>query len=125
MRALTPSFHECFPHIWRILSHVGLSLTLGSIRRAIAAAAKAAKESVPCYTFGGSVGRNFRYSDGSEASRNLQLSHEVIRINEQFLQELREVCAERASISLMEHTMPLARTTYILMRWRVALPQFV
>ena len=79
---------------------------------------------MPCYTFGGLWGETFDIRTARKLAAVCNLSHEVIRINDQFLQDFGKY-ARKASTSLMGHTMRLAPTTYISMRWHVALPQFV
>ena len=66
---------------------VALSLTAGLDTRVLLADARQQERSLPCYTFGGLWGETFDIRAARRLTGVCNLPHEVIRINERFLQD--------------------------------------
>ncbi len=80
-------------------AQVGLSLTSGLDTRLILAADVDKQRSLPCYTFGGLWGETFDVRRARELAAISNQSHEVIRINEKFLQEFASYARKSVYIS--------------------------
>lgn len=76
-----------FPAYMEGPQQVGLSLTAGLDTRMLLADARQQERSLPCYTFGGLWGETFDIRAARKLAGICNQSHEVIRINERFLQE--------------------------------------
>jgi asparagine synthase (glutamine-hydrolysing) len=76
-----------FPAYFEETQRVGLSLTAGLDTRVILAASKEQELTLPCYTFGGPSGETFDIRTARKLAEACNQHHEVIRINERFLQE--------------------------------------
>lgn len=88
-----------FPAYMEDTQHVALSLTAGLDTRAILAASRGQERSLPCYTFGGLWGETFDIRAARKLAGICDLPHEIIRINEPFLQEFASYARKSVYIS--------------------------
>lgn len=76
-----------FPSYMEGTQPVALSLTAGLDTRVILASAKEQHMALPCYTFGGTWGEIFDIRVARKLATICNQPHEVVTLNEQFLQE--------------------------------------
>jgi asparagine synthase (glutamine-hydrolysing) len=88
-----------FPAYMEDAQQVALSLTAGLDTRALLADARQQGRSLPCYTFGGLWGETFDIRAARRLAGVCNLTHEVIRINERFLQEFASYAQKSVYIS--------------------------
>jgi asparagine synthase (glutamine-hydrolysing) len=81
------TFSRILPAYMGGSQQVALSLTAGLDTRALLADTRQQQLSLPCYTFGGLWGETFDIRAARKLAGLSNLTHEVIRINERFLQE--------------------------------------
>lgn len=92
MARITPSYMEGS-------EKVGLSLTAGLDTRVILAGASAAAKPMPCYTFGGLWGETYDIRTARMLAQRCNDSHEVIKINEQFLRDFSQYARQSVYLS--------------------------
>ena|SRR5215469_3807839 len=78
---------------------VALSLTAGLDTRVILAAAREQRKVLPCYTFGGAWGELFDIRVARKLAAVCNQPHEVVTLNDQFLQEFPKYAQESVYIS--------------------------
>ena len=98
-RAFEDTVSRVFPLYMKEEEDVGLSLTAGLDTRAILAVANKSDRRLPCYTFGGLWGETFDISTARKLADISHLSHEAIKIDENFLREFPDYAAKSIIIS--------------------------
>lgn len=88
-----------FPSYMEGRSQVAFSLTAGLDTRVILASAGDKQRFFPCYTFGGLWGETFDIQAARKLATICNQSHEVIRINEQFLKDFPSYAQKSVYIS--------------------------
>lgn len=86
-REFEATVSRIFPAYFGEGQDVALSLTSGLDTRVILTSATEQKRPLPCYTFGGNWGETFDIQIARKLAEISGQTHEVIRINERFLQE--------------------------------------
>src|SRR6266446_33711 len=88
-----------FPAYMRGPLRIALSLTAGLDSRVILASADRMKRPLPCYTFGGIWGETFDIRTARKLATICGQSHEVIRINQEFLNQFPQFASRSIYIS--------------------------
>lgn len=101
-----------FPAYMEGTQPVALSLTAGLDTRVILAAAREQQRVLPCYTFGGTWGEIFDIRTARKLAAVCHQPHEVVTLNDQFLQEFPKYAQKSVYISDGAHDVSGAHDVY-------------